>query len=71
MLRGSNIDVYVSANYPTANLIRKRSSLLVFEALNAGECEVAVVSKSNYETFRRNNEVNPNWYVERELLAKQ
>lgn len=65
--RGGNIDVYVSAKYQKANLIRKKTSRLVFEGLNSGECKIAVVSKSNYETFRRNNEVNPNWYVVREL----
>lgn len=64
--RGVNIDQYITAKYPTANLVRKRTSRLVFDGLNDGECEVAVVSKLDFEKFRRNNEVNSGcdlWYV--------
>jgi len=66
--RGIAIDQYVSAKYPNANLIRKRTGRLVFDALNAGECEVAVVSLMDYENFRRKKEVNENcqlWWAGR------
>lgn len=55
---GVAIDQYVSNKYSSANLVRKRTSRLVFDALNEGECEVAVVSLLDYEKFRRNIDVN-------------
>lgn len=52
------LDEYITNQYPSAVLVRKKLESDVFQGLVQGKCVVAVVPKYSYETYLRNSEIN-------------
>lgn len=58
------LDEYVSTRYPSSILRRCATEREVYDALIDGYCEVALVPRYSYETFRRNRAVNTDCVLE-------
>lgn len=55
---GVSQDQFVVDKHPSAVLIRKENGREVFMGLKNGDCSVALAPLSEYESFRRNREIN-------------
>jgi len=55
---GASLDEYVSETYPSATLVRRDTGKDATMSLTGGECDIALLPHSDYDTFRRDEELN-------------
>jgi Ligand-gated ion channel len=61
---GTNTDLHIKKNYPSAKRILKQSEDGLYEALNAGDCKFVATSLTSYEKYKKMRKFNPSCDLE-------